>query len=516
MSKPLQSISLNAPGFLGLNTQQDSVNQDNNYCLAADNLVIDKAGRIAARRGWEYVTTDDVVVNLKDGISYIDESGTVRNISWSETKFYTGCETLTEITPTTTDTITSGDWSAAVMNDTDGIHVYFYQKGYHPLALHYDANDVLTFQKAESYQHSSGTPPKGGIVTTAFGRTFVADVPDEPLVLYFSDVLGGIKWNTGTAGVLNLAAVIPDGAGAITGIAEHNGLLVIFLENHIIMYGDGDNFQATFDVDTLSLVDVLEGVGCVHHDTIQNVGNDLVFLSLTGLRSFGRTIQEKSLPLRDLSLNIRDDLINDLDQQTRSKIRSAYSAEFAFYLLLFPDSKTIYCFDTRQQLQNGAFRVTRWTGQKHRGLCAHDTNLFFFQEKGVAQYRGYRDNGANYNIRYRTNYLDFGDATRLKMLKKLNITTIGGVGQELYISPAFDYKEALDPYTYTLSGSPVFEFNVGEYAVATYSTGLSTDNTKASVGGSGNVLQLQAIAEITGFPLAIQKVDLFIKQGRVI
>ena len=58
MSKPLQSISLNAPGFLGLNTQQDSVNQDNNYCLAADNLVIDKAGRIAARRGWDYATTD--------------------------------------------------------------------------------------------------------------------------------------------------------------------------------------------------------------------------------------------------------------------------------------------------------------------------------------------------------------------------------------------------------------------------------------------------------------------------
>ena len=514
MSKPLQAISLNAPGFLGLNTQQDSVNQDLNFCLAADNAIIDKAGRLAARKGWEYITTDDVVVNLKNGISYLDESNTVRNISWSDTTFYSGCETLTTITPTTTDTITSGNWSTAVMNDTNGIHVYFYQKGYHPLALNY--NGTLTFQKVESYQHSSGTPPKGGIVTTAFGRTFVADVPDQPLVLYFSDVLEGTKWNTGTAGVLNLASIIPDGAGAITGIAEHNGLLIVFLEDQIVLYGDADNFQTNFDVTSLTLVDVIQGVGCVNHNTIQNVGDDLIFLSRTGLRSFGRTVQEKSLPLRDLSVNIRDELIDDLDQQTESKIRSAYSAEFAFYLLLFPDSKTIYCFDTRQYLQNGGFRVTRWIQQTHQGICAHNKNVFFFQEKGVAQYRGYKDNNANYNLRYRTNYLDFGDASRLKLLKKLNITTIGGVGQEVYVSPAFDYQEALDPFIFTLSGSPVFEFNVGEYTVATYSTGLSTNNTKASVGGTGNILQLQFVAEIIGFPLAIQKVDLFMKQGRVI
>jgi len=515
MSAPLQPLTIKAPGFLGLNTQESSLELNSGFCSRADNLVIDKAGRLAARKGWQYITTDDVDVNLKDGISYIDESGTVRNISWSDTKFYTGCETLTEITPTTTDVISSGNWTAAVMNDTNGIHVYFYQKGYHPLALYYD-NGTLVFKKVEDFLHSSGTPPKGGIVTTLFGRTFVADVPDEPLVLYFSDVLEGTKYNTGTAGVLNLASVIPDGAGTITGIAEHNGLLIIFLQNHIIMYGDGDNFQTTFDVDTLTLVDVIEGLGCVSHRTIQSVGNDLMFLSRTGLRSLGRTIQEKSLPLRDTSLNIRDDLINDLDQQNETLIRSVYSPEFAFYLLLFPTTKTIYCFDVRAPLDSGALRVTKWTQQTHNGLCAHDKELFFFQTKGVAQYVGYVDDDAEYTIRYQTNHLDFGDSFRTKILKKLNITTEGGVGQDMLINVGFDYINKLKGYSFQLTGTPVSEYGTSEYGTALFTSGLQIDNTKASIGGSGNVLQIGVDARITGYELAIQRVDIFAKLGRAI
>ena len=186
------------------------------------------------------------------------------------------------------------------------------------------------------------------------------------------------------------------------------------------------------------------------------------------------------------------------------------------YLLLFPATKTIYCFDTRQQLDTGGLRVTRWSKQTHTALCAYEKDIYFFQVQGVAQYRGYQDNDANYNVVYATNFLDFGDASRLKILKKLNITTIGGVGQQLYISPSFDYKDQVDPYIYNLTGSPVYEFNNSEYTVAQFSTGLGTDNTKASVGGAGNVIQIQAIAEITGYSLALQKVDLFIKQGRVI
>jgi len=515
MSKPLESISLKAPGFLGLNTQQDSVNLNSNYCLKAENLVIDKAGRLAARKGWDYVTTDGVDVNLKGGIAYTDTSGTVHHISWSDTTFYTGCETLTAITPTTTDTINDGNWSVATLNGLDGTHVYFYQEGYLPLVLTYESGS-LVFETIVTHTHSTGTPPAGSIVVTAFGRTWVAGVDGDKMTLHFSDLLNGAHWNTGTYGSLNLSSVITEGTDEITGIASHNGYLIIFCKNNIAIFTDTDGFNGSLDITGVTLVDVINGIGCVSQETIQNVGDDLLFLSRTGLRSLGRTIQEKSQPLRDLSINIRDDLINDLDQQDDLLIRSAYSQEYAMYLLLFPATKTIYCFDTRQQLDTGGLRVTRWSKQTHTALCAYEKDIYFFQVQGVAQYRGYQDNDANYNVVYATNFLDFGDASRLKILKKLNITTIGGVGQQLYISPSFDYKDQVDPYIYNLTGSPVYEFNNSEYTVAQFSTGLGTDNTKASVGGAGNVIQIQAIAEITGYSLALQKVDLFIKQGRVI
>ena len=56
------------------------------------------------------------------------------------------------------------------------------------------------------------------------------------------------------------------------------------------------------------LADTVEGVGCIARDSVQHTGTDILFLSDSGVRSFGRTIQEKSMPMRDISKNVRTDL----------------------------------------------------------------------------------------------------------------------------------------------------------------------------------------------------------------
>jgi len=511
MTQALQALSIKAPGYLGLNTQASSVELNPNYCLSADNVVIDKSGRLAARQGWQYMTTAGVDVNLKGGVTLTETDGTVRHVSWSDTTFYEGCETLTAITPTTTDTIEDGNWSVAVLND----HLFFFQDGYLPLVYTYESGS-LEFETIDGHPHSTGTAPAGSICASVYGRLWVAGVTDDKLTLHFSDLLEGVHWNTGTYGSLTLTSVVIDGDDEITGIAGHNGYLIIFCKNNIVVYQDGDNYQSTMNVTTLTLVDVIKGVGCVSQETIQNVGDDLFFLSRTGLRSFGRTVQEKSQPLRDMSLNVHDDLINALDQQDHKYIRSVYSPEYAYYLLLFPELQTIYCFDTRSQLDTGGLRVTRWTKQTHEAMCAYDQDVYFFQTQGVAKYAGFQDNGDDYEIKYATNFLDFGDSSLTKILKKISITTVGGVGQRLVVRPAFDYKTYTDDYLYTLTGSPVYEYGVAEYNVAEFSSGLATDSTRASVGGSGNLIQIQIVADITGFELALQKIDLFVKTGRII
>lgn len=84
----------------------------------------------------------------------------------------------------------------------------------------------------------------------------------------------------------------------------------------------------------MALTDTIEGIGCIARDSVQQTGTDIIFLSDSGVRSFGRTIQEKSLPMRDISKNVRSDLLALIPLQTYA-IKSVYSPEDSFTYLLF-------------------------------------------------------------------------------------------------------------------------------------------------------------------------------------
>jgi hypothetical protein len=83
----------------------------------------------------------------------------------------------------------------------------------------------------------------------------------------------------------------------------------------------------------MAVEDVIDGVGCIARDTVQDIGSDILFLSDSGLRSLGRIIQEKSAPMRDLSRNVRDQLLAEVSVEggiikstfTTRRKRSTYS-----------------------------------------------------------------------------------------------------------------------------------------------------------------------------------------------
>ncbi len=58
MAQELKSINLVAPGFKGINTEDSPLSQDPSFAETADNAVIDKRGRIAARKGHSVTTTN--------------------------------------------------------------------------------------------------------------------------------------------------------------------------------------------------------------------------------------------------------------------------------------------------------------------------------------------------------------------------------------------------------------------------------------------------------------------------
>ena len=52
MAQNIQTFSVTAPGFFGLNTQDSSLDLQQGWSLVANNAVIDKFGRVGARKGW--------------------------------------------------------------------------------------------------------------------------------------------------------------------------------------------------------------------------------------------------------------------------------------------------------------------------------------------------------------------------------------------------------------------------------------------------------------------------------
>ena len=55
--KQLSSAAVAAPGFFGLNTQESGAMLSDGFALVASNCVIDKYGRLGARKGWVQKTT---------------------------------------------------------------------------------------------------------------------------------------------------------------------------------------------------------------------------------------------------------------------------------------------------------------------------------------------------------------------------------------------------------------------------------------------------------------------------
>jgi hypothetical protein len=686
MTKPLQSSSIAAPGFFGLNTQESGITLDSGFALQATNCVIDKFGRLGARKGWQFLAdtiTDGETVTSATGVDlqgmhrFVDIEGTEYFGCWSTDSFYIySGGTLIPVTYNGSQTINKGNWQAVTLNDA----AYLFQSGYEPIyfnpltevltdvssatnyatvtithsgteaivehtAHNFVTGQIVTISGADQTEYNgtftievsdvdtytytmqsspgtdatgtitstweTGAPPQANTALSAYGRVWAASTNSNKTILYWSDLLDGSKWTGGTAGFLDISAILVNGNDEIVSLGAHNGFLIIFCKQNIIILGDADNNQRFLDPITLQLVEVISGVGCVARDSVVNTGTDILFLSESGVRSLGRVIQEKSQPMRDISKNVRDDLVQFLEGEIKENIKAVYSERYAFYLLAFPSTQKVYCFDMRGPLQDGSARVTIWDNMNFTSWLAFDGTVYMTHEDGLAQYFGYQDNNELYRMVYYTNYFDLGDASVSKMLKKLSITIIGATGQGFTVKSGFDYSDLYVPYNLTVRQGIIYEYFSnkeeqlesvkGKYGVTTatvsltqgsttitdedgihytvdfsltkdenqdgyntdllvyqdpsdgyyyhqnntvfnedgtvqtagtrepkllyvkavdfaseYSGGVLVDTIRVAGSGSGNVMQLGFEADVNGGALSIQKMDVYVKQGRIL
>jgi hypothetical protein len=518
MTQRLQTFSVQAPGFFGLNTQDSPLTLEAGYASIATNCVIDQYGRIGARKGFSRVNSSSGNLGAND-IKVIHElvqlDGTLTVLFAGNNKLFklSSTNTVTELTyggGGTAPTITNSNWQCASLN---GI-TYFFQSGLDPL-IYDPAVSTTTFRRVSEKTGYTGTVPLGNIVISAFGRLWVADTTADNVTITFSDLLAGHNWTAGTSGTLDVSRVWANGADQIMGLGAHNNFLVIFGKRQILVYSGATTPS------TMSLADTIGNIGCLSRDSIVSTGSDIVFLSNSGVRSLLRTIQEKSAPLRDLSKNVRNDLMTYVESETLANIKAVYSEVNAFYLLTLPVAKQVYVFDTKAQLQDGSARVTTWDSIEPTALLARRNGDLLIGKNGyVGKYGTYLDHASSYRFQYYTNYADLGDANVTSILKKISVVVIGGTNQIFTIKWSYDFTGQYYASQATIPISSVAEYGMAEYGangvpVAYYSSGIQIGTLVGQASGYGKVVQTAYEVEINGSAISIQKIEIQAKNGKL-
>ena len=508
MAQPLQSINLVAPAFKGINTEDSPLSQDPSFADIADNAVIDKRGRIASRKGHTVITTNKTALGsakIRAIKEFQDDAGNSKIFSVGNNKILSGTTTLADETPGSY-TINADNWKMVNFNDK----IYFFQRSLQPLVYDNAGGSVVTLS---SVSGAAGVTSAmyGNEVLAAYGRLWTADFGANKSTIYWSDLLIGHDWSGGTSGSIDISKVWPDGHDEIVALAAHNSLLIIFGKHSIVVY------QGAEAPATMFLADTVAGVGCVDRDTVQYTGTDVLFLSHTGLKSFGRTIQEKSMPISSLSNSITKDII-DLLQNEIEFYRTVYSPEQGFYLLTFVNQDTTYCFDVRGTVESGAFRVTRWPGTGFTSYARkEDGTLLIGNGNGISTYTGYQDNGEPYRFKYYSPGLTFGDPSRLKILKKLRPTIVGANSAIMFLKWAYDFGTFFQTAEFTVGSQVTAYYNESEFnSTAEFTGGDLTSRRGINATGGGGVITIGLEADIDGSGLSLQEINVLALMGKVL
>lgn len=550
----LNSVTLQSPGTLGLNTQSKDDVIDPREAIVLDNCIFDRNGRLAARKGYTRLngTAASGTPTLDVVHSYINASGSEIIVSAGGSKLWTGTTSLTDNTGSVT--VTGDNWQFQnVSGNCVGCQashepVYYIGSGNfgylvdqltqwaattayslenlrRPLAArngyYYEVTTAGTSGGTEPTWPTTvgntvvdGTVtwtcrqiPKSDAVLSAWGRLWMF----SGTTVYYSDLLIPYAFSGGSSGTLNLQSVWTTGADTIISIAAHNNNLIIFCKNSIVIYGSADN------VSNIALADVINGIGCLARDSVQNIGTDILFLSSGGVRSLGRTVLQNTLPISEISYSVREDLADDLSGETVAIIRSTYNERNGFYLLGMPTSMRVWCFDLTAMSQ-GKTRITTWTQMSPYSFCTrlNQDLIFGFSGGFLGKYGSYYDYTSAYTMSYKSGWIDFGLKASKAIWKKAAWYVLSNADREFTSGWAFDFDSETRSVQKIVDGGITAQYGVSQFGLSSFGFGDTKDKIDFPMSGVGSIVQLSMSVSIQGADVGFNKIDLFYKNGRVI
>ena len=622
MAQQLVQISIEGPGSQGLNSEITPYQQTAEFALKADNAVIDRIGRLAAREAFaDYISNNNINIGTGETfdlvrIEAIEPLGSttgpitkpIPNVptEYDKSEYSLGQwsgDELEEITtkstresdPTLLDLIrrneyNEGEYTVAEYSgrsdiNSDGKIIFalagigkgFLDDNNVPIYSRYIGctvtsnglsvineimptngltkcqvvtfkDSILVFSKGDApmiYTNGSVsklsdmpnyTPPQddaniyvqeldGDIACSAYGRLWVSGAGNDYNTIYYSDLLVPYQWYDGTTGnngapedarntggIIDVSEYWPNGSDKIQGIAAHNGFLVVFGVNSILIYSgaQGDPAGATdasgnfVQGSGLKLEDAIRDVGLVNQDAMCNIGTDLLFVDSLGVRSLGRVIQEKSTPISEPSLNVASVIREDI-AKNRDTVRLMHMSSKSIATCLFPSTSDAYVFQLGQPGISGGMRTTRWLGCDFmdsvtvRSADGNKELLAGRNDRGLTVYYGYSQ-PTDYQMQYESTTLLGGDALMRRMVpKSVSFSYKSEEANNLEIQWGFGSNPL--PFSKKVKNKP--------------NAPLFTTN-KVNLSASGEMLRIGFETTIAGKGFSMQNVSVNTLVGRLI
>lgn len=507
-SAQLAPLSVIAMGAKGLNLQSASSLLDPSWATRAQNMIFDSSGRLASRNGWLVLNSTPMSGSPAVGqlFEYIPVTGSTQIVSTGGNKIYKGTTTLTDVTGALTPS--ANNWKFQNFNG----NVYGLQTS-HPLVVWNGSGNFAAVTA------SSGSVPDGNEILSAFGRLWGTDSTGQ--VIKYCNLLDAAAWSVAGAGSINVTSIWGTGHDSIVALASYNDLLVVFGSRNIIIFQDGTGSKLGLDPVNIRVTDMISGVGCIARDSVQNVnGDDLVFLSASGVQSLKRVIIERSNAIQNISLNIRDYINATAGSETPGGLRSTYNPSTGFYLLLAPLSSVILCFDTRITLDDGSWRSTIWDNFIPTALLTLKDNLTTYSGKAgqLFQYFGQQDNGIGYTAIYETGWIDLNPEIRdrIKLLKRLECVFANQGGGTLTLKWAYDFADNFSIAQTNIPVGSTAEWGIAEWGLDEWGGGQNIFKVETPGSSGGQFVKVGANVAINASTFALQQLQLYAKVGRII
>jgi len=492
----LRAKTIKYPGAHGLNTLEATLGDETTrYGVVVTNGVVDSSGKLTSRK--DFINQTSAFSNtIKALFTWRQSSGAEVIMSAANNgTVYSGTSTLTP-------RWLSAATTANIQFATLGNNLFMAEAGTTFKAINESFANVSLTGAASSF-----TSPN--VVISAYGRVWVADdaATSNRYTVWWSNLLDGTVWNSGDAGSLNVRNAWPKGQDSIIALAAAFKRLIIFGRKSILLY----ELPATNAPTGMTLVDVVEDLGCVARDSVQVTDIGVYFLSDNGIYRIDKLGQTTALMAApQVSYLYNDEVLAQIAAETATNIRSGYYPTEGYYVLSFPTSNITFAVMTRKVTPLDGNRLVglKWTNTGrpfYAFTFDKDGNWYSGGVNGVHKYSGYTPDGAsnNYTLTWTGQWHPFEDESRLKHGKAVTLVLEAASGQ----TGTFEWKT---DYLAGTTNSNAFTCSAAEFA-----ENPGVGNVSFAIGRSFKVIQPSVSFAINGNKVTLHQARIYATPGAV-